>query len=208
MDGFKEPISRDNYKKWPTASLVLTGLSCGSIFVAASNPLEIAEAKNEHLALQIMFMLLGLVTLIPSLFILYVFGTFFIMKMAGVKIPRWVLKRFPFLQPFYEEAKKGDDEDSFLEIENKRREIIGDTMLELDNSSSQSTSDDGEGLSEIWTTYNHKINDPRYKAKMANALREYKPNESPPEVIRSPDFYRDIPRIVVDSSSERFVGYR
>ena len=196
----REPVSRENYKKWPTASLVLTGLACGSIFFAASNPVEIHEAKNEHLALQIMFMVLGVITLLPSVFVTMVFGTFFILKMAGVKIPRWVLKRFPFLQPFYDEAKRGDDEDSFLKLENKRREIIGDTMLELDNSSSESTATSSSAGSDIWTTKNSII-------LPGISGTSKRPTESDPESGYKMHAITNPPRIIIDSPSERYSMY-
>lgn len=170
----REPETRDNYKKWPTTSLLFVGLACGAIFFVASNPTRIHQAKNEQLVLQMFFLGLSIMTFFPALLVLFVLSVYCIMKALEIRIPKSFFQKFPLLSRFHKEAQRQSGEDCFLERENQRREYIGDIMLELESDSSQDSyySDDTEQDStgsDIWTTHNHHQNDPNYQYQPENS---------------------------------------
>ena len=164
----REPETRENYHKWPTTSILVTGLACGSIFFIASNPRGINTTPDlKSFILQSLFMSLSVVTFFPSLFILFILICYWIMKALRIRIPRWVFRNCPLIKEFHRTAMRESNEDSFLVRENQRREFIGDTMLQLqssDESSYDSENSYAESTtSEIWTTYNHHHSDPVYQ---------------------------------------------
>ena len=176
----REPEVRDNYKKWPLRSIMFVGLACGAIFFVTSSPTRIQEAKNEQLILQMFLLGLSIVTFFPALLVLFILSIYCVMQALEIRIPKSFLRKFPLLSRFYKEIQRQSNESSFLEIENQRREYIGDTMLELESNSSHdsySPEDTDSNASEIWTTQNHKRSDPAYQYK-ANDLDQSTPGTS------------------------------
>ena len=160
----REPETRENYRKWPTTSLLVTGLTCGTIFFAASNIKKIdQETDISSLVIQMMFLELSLITFFPALGILFFLLCMWLLKVLRIRIPKWFLNKFPL---FYRFQKDTMFNDGFLERENQHREFYGHTMLDLETSTENFTeSEEVEEDSEddIWTTHNHLRKDPYYE---------------------------------------------
>ena len=166
----REPETRENYHKWPTTSLLVTGLACGCIFFIAANPDGIDEEPDlRSFILQSAFLSLSVVTFFPSLLVLFILFCYWMLKAMGIRIPKWVFKKCPLLNKFHKSAMRESNEDSFLARENQRRNFIGDTMLELSSDEdvsyddSDADSDGASTCSEVWTTHNHHQSDPEYQ---------------------------------------------
>ena len=190
----REPETRENYKKWPTTSLLVTGLTCGAIFFVASNVRQIDEETDmSSLVIQLMFLELSLITFFPALLVLFILFCLWVLKALRIRIPKWVLKKCPLLYRFQREASLLDD--GFLERENKHREYYGQNMLELESSDAMSDteSEDLESDEEVWTTHNHHQSDPEYQyaevhraTPTANVTQHVTDQDVPEIVVESP----------------------
>ena len=81
----EEEYNRDNYKRWPWGSFAFAAIVSAAIFLLAASPSNMAEFEPQQIALSVIFILIAVILLVPSVIGIIVYVIYKCVRAIGWK---------------------------------------------------------------------------------------------------------------------------